>query len=183
MDVRADERFLERHAEEPDTLSIRYTTTSSPVGLVLVAENGRGVCAVMLGDAEEELATALRAGFPGALLERDDDGLAERAAQVVERASGGPGAEVPLDLGGTGFQRRVWAALREIPRGGTATYAEVARRIGMPSAARAVANACGANRVAIVVPCHRVVRTDGSLGGYRSGVERKKRLLEAERRG
>jgi len=161
-------------------LTIRYTVVGSALGGVLVGTTGRGVCAVLLGDGAS-LPADLAAEFPGATLERADEELSGWAATVVEGVEGRRvTASVPLDLLGTDFQRRVWAELQRIPVGETATYAQIAALIGRPTATRAVAGACAGNHVAVVVPCHRVVRSDGGLGGYRWGIDRKKALLESE---
>jgi AraC family transcriptional regulator of adaptative response/methylated-DNA-[protein]-cysteine methyltransferase len=140
----------------------------------------------MLGENDARLARDLGAQFPRAACRRVDDGdtwLAGLVSRVAEELRHpGQGAGIPLDLHGTAFQWRVWQALVSIPAGETRTYGEVARSIGKPRSVRAVAGACAANRVAVVVPCHRVVRTDGTLGGYRWGLPRKQKLLEAERR-
>lgn len=163
-------------------LEIRYTIVPSVLGSVLVGRTGKGVCAVLL-DEERRLPGDLAAEFPGASLVRDDAALREWAAAVVEAVAGHAlAAPVPLDLRGTDFQRRVWAELQRVPLGSTASYAEIAARIGRPTATRAVAGACAANHAAVLVPCHRVVRTDGGLGGYKWGVERKRVLLDSERR-
>jgi AraC family transcriptional regulator of adaptative response/methylated-DNA-[protein]-cysteine methyltransferase len=162
-------------------LEIRYTIVESALGAALIGRTEAGVCAVLLGTAAR-LPGDLAAEFPGAVLTRDDEGLREWAASVVEAVAGHAlTAPIPLDLHGTEFQRRVWAELQRIPVGATASYAEVASRIGRPTATRAVARACATNHAAVVVPCHRVVRTDGGLGGYKWGIERKKALLESER--
>lgn len=162
--------------------AIRYTVVPSERGRLLVAATGRGVCSVQLGDDDSALVRGLVGEFPNALLERDDDALRGYAGEVVAAARGDALARVPLDLRGTAFQLRVWRALQEIPRGETRSYAAIAARIGRPGATRAVASACASNRLALVVPCHRVVRADGDPGGYRWGAERKRRLLAAERR-
>ena len=160
-------------------MSIRYATAASPVGRVLVAATERGVCAVTLGDDDARLESALRAEFPNARIE--PGAIAEWVEAIVASIAGaGDLAAVPVDLRGTAFQQRVWRALRDIPRGRTASYGEIARAIGRPEAARAVAGACAKNRVALLVPCHRVVREGGAPGGYRWGAERKRALLEAE---
>lgn len=161
-------------------LTIRYAIVPSPLGLVLAGVTQAGVCAVMVDDSEAALTADLRAEFPNAALTADPS-VADIARQVVAYAAGTAALpDVQLDLQGTDFQRRVWRALSAIPRGATATYAEVARRIGEPTATRAVAGACASNHVAVLVPCHRVVRSDGGLGGYKWGVERKRRLIEGE---
>ncbi|HET7600515.1 MAG TPA: bifunctional DNA-binding transcriptional regulator/O6-methylguanine-DNA methyltransferase Ada [Gemmatimonadales bacterium] len=163
-------------------LRIRWTIAPSPLGLVLIAATERGVCAVQLGDDESRLAAALRHEFPAAELVPDDESLGDWVAAVVRRVGGEPTSDdVPLDVRATAFQWRVWTTLRGIPRGETRTYAEVARDVGAPRATRAVARACASNPVAVLVPCHRVVRTDGELGGYRWGLERKAKLLQRER--
>lgn len=154
------------------------------LGLVLVATTPRGVCAVTFGDDADALWAALRRRFPRALVRQGarDAGLKRLADRVLDLTDADGGlADIPLDLMGTAFQRRVWRALRDVPPGQTATYAEIACRIGAPRAVRAVGTACGANPVAVAVPCHRVVRGDGTLGGYRWGLERKKALLARER--
>jgi AraC family transcriptional regulator of adaptative response/methylated-DNA-[protein]-cysteine methyltransferase len=160
---------------------IRYTIAATSLGAALIATTERGLCAVWLGaNAEREL----RAEFPNAVIERadDDDALATTLREVVARIEGEPTSrELPLDLRATSFQLRVWNALRKIPRGETRTYGEVAAAIGAPRAGRAVAGACASNRVAVIIPCHRVVRADGEAGGYRWGVARKKKLLAGER--
>jgi AraC family transcriptional regulator of adaptative response/methylated-DNA-[protein]-cysteine methyltransferase len=164
-------------------LEIRYTVVRSVLGGVLVGRTGKGVCAVLL-DEPSRLPDDLAAEFPGARLTRDEEGLREWASIVVDAVAGhARAAPVPLDLKGTDFQRRVWAELQRVPLGETASYAEIAARIGKPTATRAVAGACASNHAAVVVPCHRVVRTDGGLGGYKWGVERKKALLESEKAG
>jgi len=164
---------------------IDHATVPCMLGVVLVAATGRGICAVQPGDpgCEAALLESLRARFPRATLRAD--GPAARSVvpvvlRLIEQPNADAGAGLALDLDGTAFQLRVWQALRHIPPGETRTYADVAAAIGRPSAARAVANACGSNPAAIVVPCHRVVRGDGGLGGYRWGLERKRRLLESE---
>ncbi len=162
-------------------IGIRYTIVNSDAGALLVAGTDRGVCAVTLGNDPVALEAALRREYPAATIERADDRLAAWTAAVVARIEGKDGGKVPLDLRGTVFQRQVWDALQRIPRGTTRSYGEIARGLGQPSAARAVAGACARNPVAVVVPCHRVIREDGGLGGYRWGMERKRKLLEAEK--
>lgn len=161
--------------------AIRFAIVPSSLGAVLVACSPRGISAVLLGDDRAELEHEVRRRFPNAVAsdDRDVTSLAQRVARAVE--SPARGDDLPLDLHGTDFQREVWTALRAIPAGTTATYSEIAERIGRPAAVRAVGQACGANNVAVLVPCHRVVRGDGSLSGYRWGVERKRALLERER--
>jgi AraC family transcriptional regulator, regulatory protein of adaptative response / methylated-DNA-[protein]-cysteine methyltransferase len=161
--------------------TIRYAIVPSALGFLLVGMTDRGVASVMLDDSAGKLESTLQNEFAEATLVRDDVGVAATATAIVDaiERGGGLGA-LPVDLKGTAFQMRVWAALREIPPGVTRTYTEVAAAIGRPKAVRAVASACGANPAAIVVPCHRVVRTDGGEGGYRWGVDRKRRLLATE---
>jgi len=163
---------------------IRYTSVATPLGYVVAGCTSRGVCAVRLGADENALTKDLKEEFPNATIERDDDGLAD-VARVLAGAvrGGGDATALPLDVEGTAFQIRVWEALRRIPLGQTRTYSQVASEIGAPAAVRAVASACAANHVALAVPCHRVVRQDGSLGGYRWGIELKESLLRAERVG
>ena len=164
-------------------LSITYTIVDSPVGMLLVGVTDKGVCSVEMGDTEEAALEAAVIEFPSAEWVRDDRAVAAEAAVVAKLAAGEKLlATVPLDLIGTEFQRRVWTELTKIPRGKTASYSEIASKIGEPAASRAVAGACAANHVAVVVPCHRVVRADGGLGGFRGGVERKRQLLASEQR-
>jgi AraC family transcriptional regulator of adaptative response/methylated-DNA-[protein]-cysteine methyltransferase len=160
--------------------AIRFGTAATPLGRLLVARTARGVCAVSLGDGDPGLERALRAEFPRASLERDDGAMAGWLEAVATQAAGGPPAELPLDLRGTAFQLRVWQALREIPRGQSRSYGALAASLGAPRGARAVARACATNRVALLVPCHRVVAGGGGLGGYRWGASRKARLLDGE---
>ncbi len=161
-------------------IRIRFTTVATALGPVLVAATDRGLCSVALGDDAASLEGALRREYPAATIEQCDRELRTWAGAVVARLAGREAERVPLDAGGTTFQWRVWEALQEIPRGQTRSYGEIAREIGHPSAARAVARACASNPLALVVPCHRVVRVDGGLGGYRWGVERKRELLARE---
>ena len=165
---------------------IRFAVGRSTLGEILVAATEKGICAIFLGDDAQELISALHQRFANAELIGGDpafDTLVGKAIAAVEAATAGKSqvASLPLDLQGTAFQIRVWHALQEIPRGMTTTYAALADSIGEPKATRAVASACGANPVAVIVPCHRVVRTDGGLGGYRWGLARKEALLERER--
>lgn len=164
-------------------LHLRITVRPSSLGPTLIAATGRGVCAILFGEGRGELEAELRRRFPCATLEAGDPALAPLADAVVALIdSAGVGPDVPLDLIGTAFQQRVWRALREIPRGTTIDYGELARRIGSPRAVRAVGTACGANPLAVAVPCHRVLRADGGLGGYRWGLPRKQALLARERK-
>ena len=160
---------------------IHFGFTDSPLGAVGVACSAKGICAILLADQPRDLLCELTQQFPHAELVEDAVALAPALAQVVRYIeSPANGIDLPLDVGGTEFQRRVWRALRKIPGGTTASYADIARRIGAPKSVRAVAQACGANTLAIVIPCHRVVRSDGALSGYRWGVTRKRTLLECE---
>ena len=161
---------------------IRFAIGECSLGSILVAATEQGVCAIQFGEDPEALLTDLQARFPKAELLGGDAAFETMVAQVVgmvEAPHAGQGA-LPLDLRGTAFQQRVWQALRGIPPGGTATYTEIAARIGAPRAIRAVASACAANPIAVAIPCHRVVRMDGNLAGYRWGIERKRALLARE---
>jgi AraC family transcriptional regulator of adaptative response/methylated-DNA-[protein]-cysteine methyltransferase len=159
-------------------LTITVGIANTRFGRLVIGVTDRGVCCALFDDGSgTEL---VRAEFPSATVLDDAAAIAEELRAVTSLLDGDAAADVPLDLIGTPFQRRVWAELRRIPAGETASYAEVARRLGEPRATRAVAGACASNHVAVVVPCHRVVRTDGGLGGYRWGVERKRRLLSRE---
>lgn len=163
--------------------AIRYTVVECALGRLLLAGTERGVCAVYLGDGEGELETELAREFSSARRTRDDAGLAEWAEQVRLYLSNSELAlDLPLDVRATAFQWRVWQHLRTIPRGTTQTYTQVATALGQPTAARAVARACATNPVSVVIPCHRVVREDGNLAGYRWGLHRKRRLLEHEKK-
>lgn len=160
---------------------IRFAVGECSLGSILVAASERGVCAILLGDDPDALARDLQDRFPKAELIGADAAFEQLVATVVGFVEmPGRGLDLPLDVRGTAFQQRVWQALREIPAGTTASYAEIAQRIGAPKAVRAVAGACAANALAVAIPCHRVVRSDGGLSGYRWGVERKRALLERE---
>lgn len=159
---------------------LTWTAVPTPVGTVLGVASARGLCAVRIGPELEALLDQVRAEFARAELVRDDEALADVARALAALAAGHPAPQLPLDLRGTAFQARVWQALTRIPLGETRTYAQVATEIGEPRAVRAVAGACARNRLALVVPCHRVVRTDGGLGGYRWGLTVKRELLDAE---
>ncbi len=164
-------------------VEIRFAIGECSLGSILVAQSERGLCAIFLGDDPEALARELQDRFPRARLIGGDGDFEQLVARVVGFVEApGIGLDLPLDVRGTAFQRRVWQALGEIPAGRTATYAEIAERIGAPKAVRAVGQACGANLLAVAIPCHRVVRTDGGLSGYHWGVERKRTLLEREMR-
>jgi len=163
--------------------ALRWSTVETALGTALVAASARGICMVELGDGERALEATLRAEFPNAELQRVDAGrdafLAPRVRAVAD-ALAGTQATVDIDLLGTAFQKKVWDALMRIPPGETRSYAEVAAGLGAPNAARAVAGACARNRIAVLVPCHRVVRGDGSVGGYRWGLPLKRQLLQRE---
>lgn len=160
---------------------IRFAIGDCSLGAILVAQSERGVCAILMGDDPEALARDLQDRFPRANLIGGDEAFEHLVATVVGFVEApGIGLDLPLDVRGTAFQQRVWQALRGIPAGQTASYTEIADRIGAPSAVRAVAQACAANALAVAIPCHRVVRNDGGLSGYRWGVARKRALLERE---
>ena len=161
--------------------SIHFAVGECSLGSVLVAATEKGVCAILLGDNSEALVRHLKDRFPNAQFVVGDHDFERLVATVVDLVeTPARGLDLPLDIRGTAFQQRVWQALREIPAGSTASYTEIARRIGAPKAVRGVAQACAANPVAVAIPCHRVVRSDGTLAGYRWGVERKRALLERE---
>ena len=159
---------------------IRFAVGQCSLGSVLVAQSDKGICAITLGDNAEALIRDLQDRFPKANLIGADAAFEQTVARVVGLVDQGQALDLPLDIRGTAFQQRVWQALRAIPAGETRSYAEVAAMIGSPAAIRAVAGACAANALAIAIPCHRVVRTDGALSGYRWGVERKRALLLKE---
>jgi AraC family transcriptional regulator of adaptative response/methylated-DNA-[protein]-cysteine methyltransferase len=161
--------------------TIRFAVAACSLGALLVAATDKGICSILLGDDPDALVRDLQDRFPKAELNGAEPEFEATVAQVVAFVEAPRiGLDLPLDLRGTAFQQRVWQALRAIPAGGTMGYAELAAQLGMPQGARAVAGACAANPVAIAVPCHRVVRNDGSISGYRWGVERKHALLERE---
>lgn len=166
---------------------IRYTTTGTSLGRLLVATTTRGICSVTLGDTDKELEARLADEFPKATRQRVDAGREEWLDAVIARIAselGWSDADAPelppLDVAATAFQWRVWEALTRIPHGVTKSYGELAAELGVPKAARAIGRACGSNRLALIVPCHRIVREDGSLGGWRWGVDRKRELLASE---
>jgi AraC family transcriptional regulator, regulatory protein of adaptative response / methylated-DNA-[protein]-cysteine methyltransferase len=160
---------------------IQYAVGGSSLGSVLVAQSSGGICAILMGDDPDAVVRELQERFPTAKLRGAERAFEKVVARVVGLVEGrAAGAELPLDLRGTAFQRRVWQALQGIPPGATATYADIAARIGAPKAVRAVAQACAANALAVAIPCHRVVRRDGRLSGYRWGEERKRTLLARE---
>jgi AraC family transcriptional regulator of adaptative response/methylated-DNA-[protein]-cysteine methyltransferase len=172
-------RFRNHGANE----SIRFAIARSELGLLLVAATERGICSVMLGENAADLERFLRQEFSAANIVQDGSGMKKQIEAILAAMTDHPAAvDIPLDVRATAFQARVWQALRQIPRGETRSYAQLAEAIGQPSAVRAVARACATNPVAIAVPCHRVIGSDGSLTGYRWGVDRKKSLLDLERR-
>lgn len=161
--------------------TIGYAVAPSRLGPLLAAATGRGICFVAVGRPEPKLVRALTEEFPAATLTRDDGALATALAAILAHIDGStPSIDLPLDIRATAFQRRVWAALRSIPAGETWTYAQLAAHIGHPGAQRAVGRACATNPVALVIPCHRAVRTDGGIGGYRWGLDIKEKLIAGE---
>jgi AraC family transcriptional regulator of adaptative response/methylated-DNA-[protein]-cysteine methyltransferase len=172
---------------QPRHAQLRACVRACSLGSVIVASTTRGICFAALDDDPAVLRAALHQRFAGAQVGPSDPALDAAADALVALIEGGRGPAfprapgIPLDLHGTPFQRKVWAALQEIPAGMTVTYTDIAKRIGTPRAVRAVGTACGQNPVSVVVPCHRVLRGDGSLGGYRWGLERKRALLDRER--
>jgi AraC family transcriptional regulator of adaptative response/methylated-DNA-[protein]-cysteine methyltransferase len=163
-------------------MQIGYTIADSPLGRILVAATNRGISAVYLGDSDRPLETALRHEYPAAAIRRDPHSVATFVRTLVRHLGGAEQQlDLPTDVAATAFQKRVWEALRKIPYGATRTYSQIARALGRPSATRAVARACATNPVSIVVPCHRVVREDGNLAGYRWGLKRKRALIQHER--
>ena len=160
---------------------ILFSTGECVLGVVLVARGERGVCAILLGDDADRLARDLRQRFPQARLRNGGSELAPLLAKVASfLAAPAMGLDVPLEMRGTAFQQRVWRALQAIPAGSTVSYADVARRLGSPASAKEVGEACAANALAVAIPCHRVVRSDGGLAGYRWGIQRKRALLRRE---
>jgi AraC family transcriptional regulator, regulatory protein of adaptative response / methylated-DNA-[protein]-cysteine methyltransferase len=171
-------RFREHGLHE----TIRFAIAPCALGQLLVAATDRGVCSVMLGDQSSKLEGLLRQQFSAATIVADATGIADQVGAILAAMTDHPAVnDIPLDVRATAFQARVWQALRQIPRGQTRSYAELAQAVGQPTAVRAVARACATNPVAIAVPCHRVIGSDGALTGYRWGVERKKTLLEMEK--
>ena len=169
------------YKDRGQNMAIRFAVGQCTLGAIVVAQSDRGICAILLGDDPERLVRELQDQFRNARLiggEADFESLIARVVGFIEAPA--LGLDLPLDVRGTVFQERVWQALRDIPVGSTASYAAIAARIGSPKASRAVAHACGANRIAVAIPCHRVVRRDGALSGYRWGVERKRELLRRE---
>jgi AraC family transcriptional regulator of adaptative response/methylated-DNA-[protein]-cysteine methyltransferase len=161
--------------------AIRYTCADSPLGRMLIAATDRGICSIQFGRTDGELISGLKREFPFAVRKADEGGLQSWAEALLQQMRGQElDSALPLDIRATAFQRRVWTYLQSIPFGATKSYSEVAKAIGKPRACRAVARACATNPVAVAIPCHRVVREDGSMGGYRWGMSRKKALLAME---
>ena len=174
--ARIDAPITDRHDAE-----ICFTTGESALGTVLIARSSRGICAILIGSEAEALTADVAERFPASILMRSDRKLEGDLAKIIRFiATPAQGLDLELDIRGTPFQRRVWDALCAIPCGRTVTYAALARRIGEPESTRAVANACAANALALAIPCHRVIRSDGTLSGYRWGVERKRAMLARE---
>ncbi len=171
-----------RYRAKGADVEIRFAVGQCSLGAILVAASRQGICAISLGDDPQTLVQELQDRFARAELVGGDAGFEAMVAQVVGAIEApGTGTDLPLDVRGTAFQQRVWQALRDIPAGQTATYSEIAERVGAPKSVRAVAQACGANTLAVAIPCHRVVRQDGALAGYRWGIERKQALLQREK--
>ena len=163
--------------------SVRFAVGECSLGSILVAASQKGICAILLGDDPDSLVRMLEDRFPNAELTANDAQFEQWVARVIGFVEAPRlGLDLPLDLRGTAFQRRVWRALSKIPAGATASYSDVAKKIGAPGSARAVAQACASNTIAVAIPCHRVVRSDGGTSGYRWGVERKRALIEREAR-
>ncbi len=162
--------------------TIRYTVAACPLGRLLLAGTERGICAVYLGDSDAQLEAELMKEFSAADVQRDDTELNSWVSAILDHLHGRqPHLDLPLDVRATAFQWRVWQELRAIPYGSTRSYSDIARALGQPKAVRAVARACATNPVSVVIPCHRVLREDGSLGGYRWGLQRKQSLLDREK--
>jgi len=170
-----------RYGKQGSGITIRFSITDTAIGRLLLAATARGICSIQFGDSDAALESALRKEYPQAEIVRSDEQLIGWVRAVRDRIRGQSAGALPLDIQATAFQRLVWEQLRAIPSGATRSYGEIAKRIGQPRAARAVARACAANPVAVEIPCHRVIREDGDLGGYRWGVKRKKKLLALEK--
>ena len=171
-----------RYRKQGSGVTIRYAIAGTPVGRLLLAATERGVCSIQFGESDASLESVLHAEYPQAEIVRDDKKLTGWVRTIRDRIRGENGGSLPLDIQATAFQRLVWEQLQEIPTGTTRSYSEIAKRIGQPQAARAVARACATNPVAVAIPCHRVVREGGGLGGYRWGIERKQKLLALEKK-
>jgi len=162
-------------------MEIGYTTAPTHLGRLLVAGTAKGVSAIYVGDSQHQLEAELRREYPAAMISKNPAQVSRWLRQLVRHLSGEqPNLDLPIDVKATAFQRRVWEALQQIPRGSTRSYSDLARAIGLPKGQRAVARACATNPAAILIPCHRVVRKDGGLGGYRWGIKRKQALLAVE---
>jgi AraC family transcriptional regulator of adaptative response/methylated-DNA-[protein]-cysteine methyltransferase len=172
-----------RYRKQGSGVTIRYAIADTPVGRLLLAATERGICSIQFGNSDSALEAGLRKEYPQAEIVRTDKALTTWVRAVRDRIGGESTAALPLDIRATAFQRLVWEQLRAIPSGATRSYGEIAKRIGRPRAARAVARACATNPVAVAIPCHRVVREDGALGGYRWGIQRKQKLLALEKKG
>ena len=171
-----------RYRKQGSGVTIRYSIAETAVGRLLLAGTARGICSIQFGNSDAALELALRKEYPQAEIVRTDKQLTAWVRAVRDRIRGQSAGSLPLDIRATAFQRLVWEELRAIPNGVTRSYGEIAKRIGQPRAARAVARACATNPVAVAIPCHRVVREDGALGGYRWGVQRKQKLLDLEKK-
>jgi AraC family transcriptional regulator, regulatory protein of adaptative response / methylated-DNA-[protein]-cysteine methyltransferase len=171
-----------RYRKHGAGVTIHYAIVPSPIGQMLLGATERGICAIQFGESASTLEGKLRAEYPQAEIARSDRKLTEEVRAVREMIGGNSTVPLPLDIQATAFQRRVWEELKAIPRGATKSYSKIAADMGQPQATRAVARACATNPVAVAIPCHRVVRQDGSMGGYRWGVDRKKKLLALEAR-
>jgi O-6-methylguanine DNA methyltransferase len=160
---------------------VHYTIADSPLGRMMIAATEKGICAISFADSDQQLQQGLMREFPFASRRRDDGAMSTWQASLTQLMQGQEvNPSLPLDIRATAFQRRVWEALQEIPRGETRSYSALAKHIGSPSGARAVARACASNRIAIAIPCHRIVKENGDLGGYRWGTKRKEQLLALE---
>lgn len=171
-----------RYRKQGSGVTIRYSIAETAAGRLLLAATARGICSIQFGNSDTALEVALRREYPQAEIVRTDKQLASWVRAVRDRIRGQSAGSLPLDIRATAFQRLVWEELRAIPSGATRSYGEIAKRIGQPRAARAVARACATNPVAVAIPCHRVVREDGALGGYRWGIQRKQKLLDLEKK-
>lgn len=169
-----------RYGKQGSGVAIHYAIAKTPIGRMLLAATSKGICSVQFGESEEALESELRREYPRAEIARTDKRLAKWVRAIQGRIRGEERKALPLDIQATAFQRLVWEQLRRIPYGGTRSYSEIAKKIGRPKAARAVARACASNPVAVAIPCHRVVRENGDLGGYRWGMRRKQNLLALE---
>ncbi|MGL5940973.1 MAG: bifunctional DNA-binding transcriptional regulator/O6-methylguanine-DNA methyltransferase Ada [Waterburya sp.] len=169
------------YQQQGKTIQITYTIVNGTLGYLLVATTDKGICSVKLGDRSKTLIQSLTEEFKQATIVRDDQSHQNWIKKILNLITGTESdPDLPLDIRGTAFQQQVWQALQKIPYGETRTYTEIAQNLGKPKAVRAIGNACGANPVALIIPCHRVTRNDGSLGGYRWGIERKQTLIEQE---